>query len=64
MQPYIEAAMSRVPATLTTGMKMFFCGPESFTPDLGPCVGEVPEVRGYYVAAGLNSIGMIVVIVL
>ena len=58
MQPYIEAAMNRVPATLNAGMKMFFCGPESFTPDLAPCVGEVPEVRGYYVAAGLNSIGI------
>jgi hypothetical protein len=34
MSPYVEKAMSRVPATLTAGVKKFFCGPESFTPDL------------------------------
>ena len=30
--------MSRVPATLNAGVKKFFCGPESFTPDLSPIV--------------------------
>ncbi len=40
-------------------MKKFFCGPESFTPDLKPIVGEAPELRGYFVAAGLNSIGIL-----
>jgi len=40
-------------------MKTFFCGPESFTPDLGPIVGEAPELRNYFVAAGLNSIGIL-----
>ena len=40
-------------------MKNFFCGPESFTPDLGPIVGEAPELRNYFVAAGLNSIGIL-----
>ena len=38
-------AMNRVPATLTAGVKKFFCGPESFTPDLAPIVGEAPEIR-------------------
>jgi glycine/D-amino acid oxidase-like deaminating enzyme len=42
--PYLEAAMSRVPRSQTAGMKHLFCGPESFTPDLGPLIGEVPEV--------------------
>ena len=41
------------------GMKKFFCGPESFTPDLQPIVGEAPELRDYFVAAGLNSIGIL-----
>jgi glycine cleavage system aminomethyltransferase T/glycine/D-amino acid oxidase-like deaminating enzyme len=59
MGPYVEAAMSRVPATITAGVKKFFCGPESFTPDLAPIVGEVPEIRNYFVAAGLNSIGIL-----
>ncbi|MBK8074921.1 MAG: GcvT family protein [Kineosporiaceae bacterium] len=59
MGPYVEAAMSRVPATLDAGIRTFFCGPESFTPDLSPLFGEVPEVANYYVAAGLNSIGIL-----
>ena len=42
-----------------TGIKKLFCGPESFTPDLQPIVGEAPELRNYFVAAGLNSIGIL-----
>ena len=59
MGPYVEAAMSRVPATHDAGIRTFFCGPESFTPDLQPVIGEAPEVRNYFVAAGLNSIGIL-----
>ncbi len=59
MTPYLEKAMSRVPRTLEVGVKKFFCGPESFTPDLRPIVGEAPEVKNYFVAAGLNSIGIL-----
>jgi 4-methylaminobutanoate oxidase (formaldehyde-forming) len=59
MGPYVQAAMSRVPATLEAGVHTFFCGPESFTPDLSPVIGEAPEVRNYFVAAGLNSIGIL-----
>ena len=59
MLPFLERAMSRVPVTAEVGMKKLFCGPESFTPDLGPIVGEAPELRGYFVAAGLNSIGIL-----
>eukprot|EP01124_Arcella_intermedia_P011758 TRINITY_DN18176_c0_g1_i1.p1 TRINITY_DN18176_c0_g1~~TRINITY_DN18176_c0_g1_i1.p1 ORF type:complete len:872 (-),score=147.40 TRINITY_DN18176_c0_g1_i1:72-2687(-) len=59
MTPYVEKAMNRVPATLSAGIKKFFCGPESFTPDLAPIVGETPEIRNHFVAAGLNSIGIL-----
>ncbi|CAE7667831.1 SARDH, partial [Symbiodinium microadriaticum] len=59
MAPFVETAMNRVPATLGAGVKNFFCGPESFTPDLGPVVGEAPELKNYFVTAGLNSIGII-----
>jgi 4-methylaminobutanoate oxidase (formaldehyde-forming) len=59
MGPYVEAAMSRVPKSLDTGIRTFFCGPESFTPDLRPIVGEAPELRNYFIAAGLNSIGIL-----
>ncbi len=59
MTPFLERAMARVPVTTQVGIKKFFCGPESFTPDLRPIVGEAPELRNYFVAAGLNSIGIL-----
>jgi 4-methylaminobutanoate oxidase (formaldehyde-forming) len=59
MGPYLEKAMGRIPISSETGITKFFCGPESFTPDLQPVVGEAPEVRNYFVAAGLNSIGIL-----
>jgi 4-methylaminobutanoate oxidase (formaldehyde-forming) len=59
LTPFLEAAMKRVPITMETGIRKFFCGPESFTPDLAPVVGEAPELRNYFVAAGLNSVGII-----
>jgi 4-methylaminobutanoate oxidase (formaldehyde-forming) len=57
--PYLEKAMARVPVSETTGVRKLFCGPESFTPDLAPLVGEAPELRNYFVAAGLNSVGIL-----
>jgi 4-methylaminobutanoate oxidase (formaldehyde-forming) len=59
MGPYLEKAMSRVPISMEAGIHTFFCGPESFTADLSPIVGEAPELRNYFVAAGLNSIGIL-----
>ena len=59
LTPYLEKAMERVPITMETGIRKFFCGPESFTPDLAPVIGEAPELRNYFVAAGLNSVGII-----
>jgi glycine/D-amino acid oxidase-like deaminating enzyme len=59
MLPFLEKAMARVPVTLDAGVRTLFCGPESFTPDLAPAVGEAPGIRGYFVAAGMNSVGII-----
>jgi 4-methylaminobutanoate oxidase (formaldehyde-forming) len=59
MAPYLEKAMARIPVSMDAGVRTFFCGPESFTPDLQPVVGEAPELRNYFVAAGLNSIGIL-----
>jgi glycine cleavage system aminomethyltransferase T/glycine/D-amino acid oxidase-like deaminating enzyme len=59
LTPFLEKAMERVPVTMEAGIRKFFCGPESFTPDLAPVVGEAPELRNYFVAAGLNSVGII-----
>jgi 4-methylaminobutanoate oxidase (formaldehyde-forming) len=59
LMPYLEKAMERVPISMEAGIRKFFCGPESFTPDLAPVVGEAPELRNYFVAAGLNSVVII-----
>jgi glycine cleavage system aminomethyltransferase T/glycine/D-amino acid oxidase-like deaminating enzyme len=57
--PFLERAMNRVPVTIDAGIRKLFCGPESFSPDLAPIVGEAPELQNYFVAAGLNSVGII-----
>ncbi len=59
MGPYVERTMARVPAALEVGIRKMFCGPESFTPDLLPAVGEAPGIHGYFVCAGLNSVGIL-----
>ena len=59
MMPYIEDAMKRVPALETAEVRKLFCGPESFTPDMGMLMGEAPELKNFYVAAGLNSLGIL-----
>jgi glycine cleavage system T protein len=57
-EPLLMDAMRRVPALEKAGIKKFFCGPESFTPDVRYHLGESPELKGCFVAAGLNSIGL------
>jgi len=58
LMPVLEDAMLRVPMLADVGWRSFFCGPESFTPDDQFHLGEAPGVRGYFVAAGLNSVGI------
>lgn len=59
MTPFLENAFRRFPAMNTAGIKTFFCGPESFTPDGNFLVGESPEVDGLFLATGLNSLGIL-----
>ncbi len=59
MTPFLEAAFERYPVMKTAGIKTFFCGPESFTPDGSYLMGEAPEVDGLYLATGLNSLGIL-----
>ncbi len=56
--PYLEKATRRVPLLGKAGIKLFFNGPESFTPDDRYILGETPEVRNLFVAVGFNSIGI------
>ena len=57
-QPILESAMNRMPLFETAGIHTFFNGPESFTPDDRYYLGEAPELGGYFVAAGYNSVGI------
>ncbi|WP_313192684.1 FAD-dependent oxidoreductase [Shinella zoogloeoides] len=58
-QPILENAINRMPMLETAGIHTFFNGPESFTPDDRYYLGEAPELKGYWVAAGYNSIGIV-----
>uniref|UniRef100_A0A1A8PTX8 Sarcosine dehydrogenase, mitochondrial n=3 Tax=Nothobranchius TaxID=28779 RepID=A0A1A8PTX8_9TELE len=55
---HIEGAINRVPVLEQTGIKSTVCGPESFTADHKPLMGEAPEVRGFFLGCGFNSAGM------
>ena len=56
--PILELATQRMPILQTAGIRTFFNGPESFTPDDRYLLGEAPELRNFYVACGFNSIGI------
>lgn len=56
--PFLEAALALVPALERVGIQHFMNGPESFTADTRPLVGETPQVDGLFVAAGMNSVGV------
>ncbi|MDH3380397.1 MAG: FAD-dependent oxidoreductase, partial [Gammaproteobacteria bacterium] len=57
-EPVLQNALHRVPSLGQTGIQTFFCGPESFTPDNRYYLGEAPELKNFFVAAGFNSIGI------
>lgn len=56
--PFMEAALALVPCLADTGIQRFMNGPESFTADTRPLVGATPELDGLFVAAGMNSVGI------
>ena len=58
-EPILEMGINRVPLLGEAGIRTFFNGPESFTPDNRYYLGEAPELGGYWVAAGYNSIGIV-----
>lgn len=58
-EPLLEVMFQRIPKLAETGIKTFFCGPESFTPDGRPYLGPSPELPGLFIAAGMNSNGIL-----
>jgi len=57
-EPILESAVGRMPMLGEAGIHTFFNGPESFTPDDRYLLGEAPNLRNFYVAAGFNSVGI------
>ena len=55
---FLEGALERLPVLETTGIRQFFNGAESFTPDTAYYLGETAEIRNFFVGTGFNSIGI------
>ncbi|XP_049887024.1 sarcosine dehydrogenase, mitochondrial [Pectinophora gossypiella] len=55
---HMTSATNLCPKLAHVGIKSTVCGPESFTPDHKPLLGEDPNVFGLYHNCGYNSAGM------
>lgn len=58
-EPELEVMFARMPALESMGIQTFFNGPESFTPDGRPYIGPAPQMPGLFIAAGMNSNGIL-----
>ena len=56
--PFMDAALDLLPDLEHVGIQRFMNGPESFTNDTRPLIGEAPQVDRLFVAAGMNSVGV------
>ena len=54
----MDEAVRRIPVLAETGIRKFYNGPESFTPDNQFLLGRAPELDNYFVGAGFNSVGI------
>lgn len=57
-EPVMNQALNRIPSLADVGIQLFFNGPESFTPDDRYLLGEAPNLKNFFVAAGFNSVGI------
>lgn len=57
--PFFKRMIERFPLLADAGIRLHFCGPESFTPDGIYHLGPMPGVRGLFGAAGFNSVGFL-----
>ena len=57
-EPILNNAVRRLPILKTSGIQLFFNGPESFTPDNRYLLGEAPNLKNFFLACGFNSIGI------
>ncbi|MFL6060118.1 MAG: FAD-dependent oxidoreductase [Marmoricola sp.] len=54
----MDQALLRIPSLAQTGIRKFYNGPESFTPDNQFLLGEAPELDGFFLGCGFNSVGI------
>jgi heterotetrameric sarcosine oxidase gamma subunit len=54
----LKNALIRVPQLETAGVRKFYNGPESFTPDNNYLLGEAPNLKNFFIGAGFNSMGI------
>jgi glycine cleavage system aminomethyltransferase T/glycine/D-amino acid oxidase-like deaminating enzyme len=57
-EPIMAEALHRIPALETAEVRMLLNGPESFTLDGAFLMGEAPEVPGFFMCCGMNSMGV------
>jgi len=55
MEPYMRAAMHRLPILKETQYDFLLNTPDAFTPDGRWILGETPEVGNYFVCVGMNG---------
>jgi 4-methylaminobutanoate oxidase (formaldehyde-forming) len=55
---FMVNGIQRCPALKDVGIRHFTVVPESFTPDNKYMLGEAPGVKNFFVAAGMNSVGI------
>ncbi|XP_013416036.1 pyruvate dehydrogenase phosphatase regulatory subunit, mitochondrial isoform X2 [Lingula anatina] len=58
-QILLDQILHRIPAMESAEVRQLTNGPESFSPDGRAIVGECPEIRKYFVAAGMSSLGIV-----
>ncbi|XP_023244971.1 pyruvate dehydrogenase phosphatase regulatory subunit, mitochondrial [Copidosoma floridanum] len=54
----LEQMLHRIPDLNDATLEMLCNGPEAFSPDCKWIIGESPEIRNYFVAAGMKTIGI------
>ncbi|XP_023287737.1 pyruvate dehydrogenase phosphatase regulatory subunit, mitochondrial isoform X2 [Orussus abietinus] len=53
-----EQMLHRIPSLGDAELERLCNGPEAFSPDCKWIIGEAPEIRNYYIAAGMKTIGI------
>nr|XP_033331918.1 pyruvate dehydrogenase phosphatase regulatory subunit, mitochondrial [Megalopta genalis]XP_033331919.1 pyruvate dehydrogenase phosphatase regulatory subunit, mitochondrial [Megalopta genalis] len=54
----LEQMLYRIPNLGDAVLERLCNGPEAFSPDCKWIVGEAPEIRNYYIAAGMKTVGI------